>query len=515
MSDWSHGYDVSAGYTYGFCPEMAPDWLDFCARLAGHAPRARGPSTPFRYLELGTGQGMGLCLLAAANPQGEFIGIDFMPEHVAHAENIAKSAGLTNVRFSASDFVELAAAWPDDFGTFDYVSMHGVYTWVSTEVRKAIAGCLLHATHGRSLVYNGYNTQPGWLGSVPFQHISRLLHQKSGRPGGAAFNDSITLFDKLHAGRATTFQFLPGLKARLDSVRTRSANYLAHEYLHESWQPRWHSEIADEFEAADLSYIGSATIAETMLPAVLPAALRDTITEQQDERLRQDLQDFVVNQFFRRDIFCRGPHGTLTRSLEEIAGTRLHLLSPPPADSNVELTVAFGEMTLQPQAFSGIVEALRSGPKSIAELANLPETRAQDIEVTLRILLLLLHSRTVGIAGSGPTAAESAQRLNAIIARGASAGLPYDHIAAPALGSAVPARDLDLMLLNAWLESPESANAEFLAAEVAANMAKPGGNAEYNVNAPDCAKAQQHVMEQATTFLEQKLSAWRMLGALA
>ena len=64
-----HGYDASAGYTYGFCPEMAPDWLDLSAMLAGAAPARRDGEAPFRYLELGCGQGMGLCLLAAANPK--------------------------------------------------------------------------------------------------------------------------------------------------------------------------------------------------------------------------------------------------------------------------------------------------------------------------------------------------------------------------------------------------------------------------------------------------------------
>ena len=36
MGDWSHGYEVSVGYSYGFFREMAPDWLDFCTRLAGY-----------------------------------------------------------------------------------------------------------------------------------------------------------------------------------------------------------------------------------------------------------------------------------------------------------------------------------------------------------------------------------------------------------------------------------------------------------------------------------------------
>ena len=65
MNDPSHGYDTSVGYTFGFYREMAPGWLDLCVRSAGREPARCGGA--FRYLELGCGQGFGLCLLAAAH----------------------------------------------------------------------------------------------------------------------------------------------------------------------------------------------------------------------------------------------------------------------------------------------------------------------------------------------------------------------------------------------------------------------------------------------------------------
>ena len=93
MVDWAHGYDVSVGYTYGFYREMAPDWLDLCTQISGFVPPRRGPSGQFRYLDLGTGQGLGLCLMAAAYPQAEFLGIDFHPEHIVHAEQTEQRIG--------------------------------------------------------------------------------------------------------------------------------------------------------------------------------------------------------------------------------------------------------------------------------------------------------------------------------------------------------------------------------------------------------------------------------------
>ena len=57
MSDWSHGYDVSTEYSYGFYREMGPDWLDLCAWIGGFDPPRR--QGYFRYLDLGCGHGDG------------------------------------------------------------------------------------------------------------------------------------------------------------------------------------------------------------------------------------------------------------------------------------------------------------------------------------------------------------------------------------------------------------------------------------------------------------------------
>lgn len=445
MTDRTHGYDTSVSYTHGFYREMAPGWLDLAARVSGQpAPRATSDA-PFRYLELGSGQGFGLCLLAAAHPQGEFLGVDFIPEQIAHAERIAAAAGLTNLRFVQADFLDLAAAWPTDFGSFDYVALHGIYSWVPPQVRAAVVACIGHATHPGSLVYVSYNTQPGWLATMPFQHLSHLIKETSGKTGGAVFEESIALLERLRAGGAATFQFLPGLRARLDAVKTRSTGYLVQEYLHDHWQPFWHSEVAKELAGAGLAYAGTATLAETMLPAILPPPLRDAITAQADARLRQDVQDFTINQSFRRDLFRRGHD---TPAPQPLGALRLRLLSPPARGGTVKVDAAFGEIALQYPAFAGVLDALATGPQSIEQLAALPGLREQGMANVRQLLLLLLHTGTLAL-DAGTTDPAPAHRLNAVIAREAAQGAPYRHLAAAAIGSAIPASEAELKALHA------------------------------------------------------------------
>jgi SAM-dependent methyltransferase len=481
MTDWGRGYDVSVGYTYGFGREMAPAWLNLCAGLAGWSPPTdRG----LRYLDLGCGQGVSLCLLAASNPLIEFVGIDFHPEHIAHATGLADAASLTNIRFVQADFVDLASSWPDDLGGFDYLVLHGILSWISLAVRAAVITCIGHATKAGGLVYTGYNAHPGWLSTMPFQHVTHRLNQIGARSGREAIEASVAIFDRLRRGGAATFKILPGLGARVDSVKAQNANYLQAEYLAE-WHPTWHSEIGDALKSVDLHYLGSATAAETLLPDVLPPPLRDTINDQTDPGLRQDLQDFVINQSFRRDLFRRGPASK--KAVPPMGSTFLHLLAPP-ADGPIEIKAAFGEIALQPQAFREVITALVDGSKSIDELTALPVMHRQGTTDAVRLLMLLVHA---GVVAPGPTEilnSDAACRLNIALAEGAAQGLPYGFVAAPKFGSAVPTDKLELELFGRWLADRTVTAATF---------------------APDLADR-----SRAVAFLTTTLPRWRQLGAV-
>jgi hypothetical protein len=48
---------------------------------------------------LSSGIGFGLCLLAAAYPEGQFKGILFQPDHIVHSRRLAQRLGLANISF--------------------------------------------------------------------------------------------------------------------------------------------------------------------------------------------------------------------------------------------------------------------------------------------------------------------------------------------------------------------------------------------------------------------------------
>jgi SAM-dependent methyltransferase len=500
MSDRSHGYNVSVEYkSYGFYREMAPDWLDFCVRLAGYEARRGGDA--FRYLYLGSGQGFGLCVLAAANPGAEFVGVDFQPEHIAHSQSLAQAAGLSNVRFVEADFADLAAEWPRDFGTFDYVALHGVLSWISPRLRELVTQCLFHATRPGSLVYTGYSAQPAWISTIPFQHISRLIHGAAEKSPAAVLEESTDLFDRLAASNAPIFQILPALKGRVDAVKSRDPSYFAHEYLNENWYPLWHSDVSGGFRSAKLDYVGSATLADSLLPEILQPPLRQAIAEQPNVDLREDVQDLVVNQGFRRDIFCRDARPRSGGGLRANADTLLHVVPSIAPGTPVNFQTSIGDVAMEYRIFGPFIEYLADGPKPVGELMEIPNRSEMKTEYILR---LLLHATILAVGAAAPADAEESQRLNGAVARAASAGAPYRALAAAKIGSGVTVSDIDLMLLDSWLEADRKDDARSLAKAVSDRLERLGRSAQ----------ASTQLQAQATTFTERTVPRYRQLGVL-
>ena len=106
-------------------------WMDAALAINGVAP-PRYQADQFSLVDLGCGDGLGLILAAASHPQGQFIGMDAAPDHIARGQDIIDALGLSNIRLECSTFAEFS----DDIeGSADYVTTNGVLAWVNSENR--------------------------------------------------------------------------------------------------------------------------------------------------------------------------------------------------------------------------------------------------------------------------------------------------------------------------------------------------------------------------------------------
>ena len=505
MTDRRHGYDVSVGYAANFLREIAPDWLRFCIRAHGFEPPQTGPD--YRYLDLGCGPGFHICLLAAANPGAEFVGVDFQSDHIAQCEALATAAGLTNVRFVQADFLELAAAWPAELGAFDYIGVYGILSWVSAELRAAVFQCVAHASKPGTVAAFGYNSQPGWLKGVAFQHVANEFSRD--RAADAALEGAIRMFWRLTHAKAPVSELISAFKPQLEVLATQPTSYLAHEFLTDNWTPLWHSTVARELQDAGFTFVGSATVAEALLPDSLQPELRAFVLEQPDETLRQDVQDIVINQQFRRDMFCREP-GKATGT--DLDGTALiHLFSPPQQGAPVRFKSAFGELVVDYAMVADIVAALADGPKTVDELMALTSPVPRH---TRSMLLSMIEAHILAIGTSTPGSAEITERFNAAVARAVANGTAYQNTAAAVLGSGTPAGELDLLLLDAWLSDDGGRDEEALAQGLVERLTKLGRELKFQGAALGEEQLRGQARSIARLFIDQVVPRWRKLGVL-
>jgi SAM-dependent methyltransferase len=148
-------------YPAGFYHEQAPVHLGYVCALNG----IRGPSVAdgFTYCELACGAGETTCILVAANPGGHCIGIDLSSVHIARASELAQAGRVGNARFIQADILSLdVRSLPD----LDFVTLHGLYSWVSPEVRAAIHDFIAQKLKPGGVVYISYNAMPGGAGQA-------------------------------------------------------------------------------------------------------------------------------------------------------------------------------------------------------------------------------------------------------------------------------------------------------------------------------------------------------------
>ncbi len=444
-SRWNDGYPVDSEYTVDFISDLAPQRLNYACWLHGVDPVAL--DQPFTYFELGCGHGYTSTVLAAAHPVGRFYANDFMPSHIANAQRLVDMAGLDNLQLLENSFEELALGQVD-LPKFDFVTMHGVYAWVSPERQAQIVKFLDRYLKPGGVVFVSYNLLPGWSAAVEMQ---RLMHASTRlRPAA----DSVTkllfakdLVNQMVEVGAEFFSAHSNLQFFIDKLNSDTAPaYLIHEFLHEKTYPKYHAEVVEEFAHAKLDWLACVSPGPSLAPE--QQAVLDAIP---DLLLRRTVEDFMRNTKFRKDIFVRG---------------RRNALSPSRTDEFNKLTLALcvpreaASRTLNQTWIQGLLDLLAHAPQSFAQLAQLPGI---DGATTLihSIAEIIQRSEQGAIFMPCTTNPDHgpARRLNAVVAKLSCHTDRYQTLVSPVAGTGIDTTLMERLVYLQLLENPEETRA--------------------------------------------------------
>lgn len=302
MQSWSDGYITDLPYTRNFFTDLSPVNLRLTCALAGVVPPPL--ASGFDYCELGCGQGLTTALLAAMFPQGRFLGVDINPTHIGLARKFAEENGIANVSFLDASFEEATAR--DDLPGFDYIVLHGIYSWISRSQRDHIVRFIYRHLKAGGVVYNSYNAKPGKLNLEPVRQVFTEILAPATNPiqqVAAGF----AMLDELAARPMGVFQQMRGFKETVQGLKRQSRQYLAHEFLNEHWNSFYCTEVFREMAEAKLTYVGSTQPGLNFEGLSVPRPFLEKFRSLETLPQRQLFRDLLLNTAFRKDVYVRGP----------------------------------------------------------------------------------------------------------------------------------------------------------------------------------------------------------------
>lgn len=435
MDNWGQGYLTDLEYTAGFYAQQAPSMLRLACLLNGVETLPEGGS--FTYCDLGCGEGLTALILAAANPEGRFYGVDFNPAHIMRAREIAAAAALPNIEFIERSFEDL----PDvPLPEFDFITAHGVYAWVSPEMRQAMVRFIGQRLKPGGIVYLSYNAMPGWLAGLPMQRLLHDLGAKAPGRGDQRILWAISMLEKLRGAEARIFAGNEFVDKVITLRDQGSTSYLAHEYLNDHWHPMYHADVAQELSAAKLSYVGSADLLTNFAQFMVTPAQQELIAGLDGATLKETVRDLCCNPSFRQDVFIRGLRRMSSARQEALLRRITLVLLVARANFRMQLKLPAGNADLQP-AYAAIADALAAGPRTIAEILDLPELRGRSGSPAGEFAGVLVGSAQA-MPMRDPAAVDPApaDRLNRVLTERLEEAAPNatKGFAVPSLGSGIP-----------------------------------------------------------------------------
>jgi SAM-dependent methyltransferase len=230
----------------------APERLALASLLHG-GPRLSLES--YRVLELGCGDGTNLVSLAHDRPHAAFVGVDGARGAIETASARKAELDLPNLQFIHADFASAADRLA---GPFDIIVAHGVFSWVTDDVRDGLfALCARHLRPG-GLLYLNYNARPGWnvRGMVRDFLLAQTAHATGLRARAELAQQlSATLADLLAAAEHP----YPRLMEREFRFACEShLSYVAHEHLAADNHAYWRDEFLALAGRFGLEYVADA-----------------------------------------------------------------------------------------------------------------------------------------------------------------------------------------------------------------------------------------------------------------
>lgn len=255
-----------------------------------------------KVLELGCASGGNIIPYAMAYPKAQFTGIDLSQRHVEDGKKQIEALGLKNITLQHLSISDVKK----DFGKFDYIIVHGVYSWVPADVQdKILEICNNHLTDN-GVAYISYNTLPGWnmvqtVRDMMIYHTERF----SSLTEKAQQARLLLNFVKESFGKDGNTPYVRLIEEESKVLAGQGDYYLIHDHLNRDNNPCYFHEFIARAAKHNLGYISDIDISQMYL-ASMPANVQTVLATIQNDVVRTEQYiDFISNRRFRMSLLCK------------------------------------------------------------------------------------------------------------------------------------------------------------------------------------------------------------------
>ncbi|TLD84578.1 hypothetical protein LS70_003260 [Helicobacter sp. MIT 11-5569] len=378
------GYATELEYVDDFNSALNPLWIDFCLDIAGIKTYKRSEDSNFCYLELGFGMGNSFALHASGS-EGEFIGNDFISAHCEHALKFL-NASKPNAKAYQESFKQIKEKALRENLKFDYIVLHGVWSWISQENQTIILEIIAHCLHQNGVLFISYNCFPGWEGKYSMRHLLKLLESHANGNQKERIQTSLAYAQKFFASDSLYAKENPRTQEVRKELQTREINYLCHEFFNKDWHCLFFSQMADLMRSVQCEFACSAKLMWHFDPLTFNTQQNELLASTKDSILQEQFKDFFLNESFRMDIFVKNNKESAQEECNQrLLRTSFVLLKPP---------FGFQSAAESPQEFQAfcqkILEFFAKDSYQPKSLQSLVESFGVGMEVLLPILCAMI-----------------------------------------------------------------------------------------------------------------------------
>jgi methyltransferase-like protein len=242
--------------------------------------------------------GSNLLPMAQDLPDSTFIGIDLSARQIEEGKHVIGLLGLKNVELKHLSITDVG----DDFGEYDYIICHGVYSWVPKEVQdKILEVGKKHLAPG-GIFYVSYNTYPGWhlrgmVRDMMRYHVAEFDTPQMKIRQARGLLDFLMKYAKSHSQA-----YIQLLKDETAMLEQSLDSYIYHEHLEDVNEPLYFHQFVRRVDSAGLRYLADSHIA-SMVAQLFDDSAAEILRGAPLLR-REQYMDFLRSRMFRSSLLC-------------------------------------------------------------------------------------------------------------------------------------------------------------------------------------------------------------------